>query len=186
MMIRDASGRAQVADPSAALDIVNKQSVEGYIDSVTDQELLTTSSPTFVKVTTGSIDTGNGATEVFDMDQDVKTTDSPTFAGLSLTGDIFTAGAKKVKAHLQSTVATGADIYNFLLPFLPNHLDEICVNGAVSFLDSACPLSYARRSIDGESSIITLFILRGSSPFNTTEMSLSAGSTAVHPISISV
>jgi hypothetical protein len=79
MMIRDASGRAQVADPSAALDIVNKQSVEAYIDTVTDQELFTTSSPTFAD---GTFATKLLSTYLGYLNQSLKTTDSPTFASV--------------------------------------------------------------------------------------------------------
>ncbi len=46
-----------------------------------NQNLLTTSAPTFA-----TIDTGQGANELYDMDQNVLTSSSPTFAGLTLSG----------------------------------------------------------------------------------------------------
>jgi len=39
-------------------------------------------------VLSGTIDTGQGATEVYLMNQNIRTTDSPTFAGLTLNGDL--------------------------------------------------------------------------------------------------
>jgi hypothetical protein len=50
-------------------------------DVTLNQSLSTTSAPTFA-----TIDTGQGANELYDMDQDVLTTSAPTFDGLTLTG----------------------------------------------------------------------------------------------------
>ena len=54
----------------------------GYLTSMTnifDQWLNTTSAVTFA-----TVDTGQGANELYDMNQNVQTTDSPTFAGVTV------------------------------------------------------------------------------------------------------
>ena len=51
LIVRDPSGRAQVAEPSADADIATKKTVADAITAKTDQELKTTSSPTFTALT---------------------------------------------------------------------------------------------------------------------------------------
>lgn len=46
-------------------------------------------------IDTNTLDTGQGANELYDMDQNVQTTDSPTFAGGDMTSELnFTSGKK--------------------------------------------------------------------------------------------
>lgn len=45
-------------------------------------------SPTLGAVTATTLDTGQGANELYDMDQNVLTSSTPSFAGLTLTGDL--------------------------------------------------------------------------------------------------
>lgn len=80
LMIRDASGRAQVAEPSADADIATKKTVADAIAAKTDQELKTTSSPTFADAT---VDTKLLSTYLGYLNQDLKTTASPTFANMN-------------------------------------------------------------------------------------------------------
>jgi len=80
LMIRDASGRAQVAEPFADADIATKKTVADAIAAKTDQELKTTSSPTFVDAT---VDTKLLSTYLGYLNQDLKTTASPTFANMN-------------------------------------------------------------------------------------------------------
>ena len=53
-----------------------------YLDGI-DQSVATSDAVTFA-----SVDTGEGANELFDMDQNVLTTSSPTFSNLNMYGDI--------------------------------------------------------------------------------------------------
>jgi hypothetical protein len=51
LIVRDGGGRAQVSEPSADADIATKKTVTDAIAAKTDQELKTTSSPTFAALT---------------------------------------------------------------------------------------------------------------------------------------
>ncbi len=57
----------------------------------------------------GTIDTGQGATELYLMDQNVKTTSSPTFAGQTLTGPLTLASTTPV-IHFNGSSDTGIDM----------------------------------------------------------------------------
>ena len=48
----------------------------------------------------GSVDTGNGATKIYDMNQNLKTTDSPIFAAVTTnSGNVDTNIATKLEAE---------------------------------------------------------------------------------------
>ena len=59
-------------------------------------------------VTFATVNTGQGANELYDMDQNVKTTNSPTFVGLTLTGDLAVNGDDITCDGNLDIVASGA------------------------------------------------------------------------------
>ena len=61
-------------------------------------------------VTIGTLDTGQGGNELYDMDQNVKTTNSPTFAGLTLTADLTVANGGTGASSLDDIVGTSNEI----------------------------------------------------------------------------
>jgi len=68
--------------PSASLDgadIKNDEVTDTQLQYNTGQHLTSVSTPTFAQ-----IDTGQGATEVYEMNQNVTTTSTPTFSGASI------------------------------------------------------------------------------------------------------
>ncbi|MHC1623292.1 MAG: hypothetical protein ACXQTR_01725 [Candidatus Methanospirareceae archaeon] len=74
----DNAGRLDTVEGTAGDNSDRLDVVEG---TGTPQGVGTGDSPTFV-----SIDTGQGANRLYDMNQNLKTTDSPTFEGLTLDG----------------------------------------------------------------------------------------------------
>lgn len=79
LIIRDGNGRAKVAEPSADGDIATKKTVADAIALKTDQELKTTSSPTFADAT---VATKLLSTYLGHLNQGVKSTDYPSFGGV--------------------------------------------------------------------------------------------------------
>ena len=61
-------------------------------------------------VTIGTLDTGQGGNELYDMDQNVKTTNSPTFAGLTLTADLTVANGGTGASSLDDIAGTTNEI----------------------------------------------------------------------------
>ena len=80
-----------------------------------------------------SIDTGQGANELYGMNQGVKTTDSPTFANIdSKVNDAeFYIGAKKA-INISGTSQTEADWHTALLPYVPVLNDMINCSGWIT------------------------------------------------------
>lgn len=67
-------------------------------------------SPSLVTPTADTLDTGNGANELFGMDQNVKTTSSPTFAGATLSSGSTTLGT--ILGTINATTATAFRVPN--------------------------------------------------------------------------
>jgi len=85
-----ASGDVTLNIGSSSTITVNVDDIEVATDSIGDTQLtyntgqhLTSASA----VTFATVNTGQGANELYDMDQDVLTSSSPTFAGVTLTND---------------------------------------------------------------------------------------------------
>ena len=76
------------ATPANALNVVGDANFTGSVYAAT-------------------LDTGQGANELYDMDQNVLTTSSPTFAGLTMTGNVA-MGGNKITGLDNGTAATDA------------------------------------------------------------------------------
>jgi len=88
------SGNSQVAVSNtpvllgaspAVLSIVADSIGDTQLAFNTGQALTTVSNPTFAALTVDTLDTGQGANELYDMDQNVLQASTPTFGGLTLT-----------------------------------------------------------------------------------------------------
>jgi len=79
----DISAANEVTGSSFTIGANSLETAEfAYLDGI-DQSVATSDAVTFA-----SVDTGEGANELFDMDQNVLTTSSPTFSNLNMYGDI--------------------------------------------------------------------------------------------------
>ncbi len=88
------SGNSQVAVSNSPIVIGGTPAVLSVVaDSIGDtqlafntgQALTTVSNPTFAALTVATLDTGQGANELYDMDQNVLVASTPEFGGLTLT-----------------------------------------------------------------------------------------------------
>src|SRR3989344_4814559 len=71
--------------------------------SATYQSLFTNSNPTFSAVTCATVDTGQGANELHDLDQALTTTSDPTFGAITCTSIDTGHGAKEVPVYTETT-----------------------------------------------------------------------------------
>lgn len=89
-----------ITDAGAVTGVTTLNTGQGaYELFAMDQDVLTTSAPTFV-----TVNTGQGANELFDMDQNVQTTDTVTFGNLTVT-----TGLTNSSLTINSAVFTDAN-----------------------------------------------------------------------------
>jgi len=79
-----------------------------------DQDMLTSSSPTFDDLSSASLDTGHGANELYDMDQNVLTTSSPTFDALTAATLDTGQGANELYDMDQNVLSTSSPTFDDL------------------------------------------------------------------------
>ena len=102
-----ASGGTGVSSLDDVVGTANEITVTAGADSIIGGDV-TISLPD--DVTIGTLDTGQGGNELYDMDQNVKTTNSPTFAGLTLTADLTVANGGTGASSLDDIVGTSNEI----------------------------------------------------------------------------
>jgi hypothetical protein len=89
------------------------------------QELNTDSAVTFA-----TVDTGQGANELYDMDQNVKTTSSPTFAAATITGTLTATEVHTQYVSSSITVSSGSNTFGDEITDLHSFTGSLSVSGS--------------------------------------------------------
>lgn len=101
-----------------------------------------------------SVDTGQGATEVYLMNQNLRTTDSPKFSGIGVT------------AYLHGTY-TEDDVFTFLSPFIPTIGDAIIITG--SYKNGSTGVCSTSRAYRSSANTVIIYVMNGNSVFISSE-----------------
>ena len=81
-------------------------------------------------VTFATVDTGQGANELYDMDQNVKTTSSPTFAAATITGTLTATEVHTQYVSSSITVSSGSNTFGDEITDLHSFTGSLSVSGS--------------------------------------------------------
>ena len=116
--------------PTFANATIAEHNVDTQLDRV-NQDVKTTASPTFNVLNAGTVNTGNGATEIYDMNQDVRSDDSVSFVNITASGYIIADSKRITSANYLHGTYLYSVIFTKLSSLIPSNGNALVLNGGI-------------------------------------------------------